>query len=311
MIENRMRIERKILRGRLDVKRASRARGDKTPVEGSSEPSNNLQAALSSTAINNADNSSGGAGHTDFESSYPFPAFLASELIAVESDREAGFVAGSERFFKRSHGSGRAHRRSVSHGLAQIQVPPRSDLPDITIQPNSPEASRQSSRDYFATVSSPIRRRRWGSSLSNVFSLADPATAPLPRSDEVALDRQTTQMPVSATETVRPKSFLARLRSTSFNALTSPLSRIGSSVKEPDARSVGSPQLQEAGWSSDSSSEDEFIWNGDQTAPVGISSFAMEIGDEEEVAWGAGQNIRGQPREDEDADLTGEIPESP
>ncbi|PVF96499.1 patatin-domain-containing protein [Serendipita vermifera] len=313
MIENRMRIERKILRGRLDVKRASRARGDKTPVEGSSEPPNNLQAALSSTAVNNADNSSGGAGHTDFESSYPFPAFLASELIAVESDREAGFAAGSERFFKRPHGSGRAHRRGASHGLAQIQVPTgqRIDLPEITIQAGTPDTPRQSSRDQFSTMPSPIRRRRWGSSLSNVFSLTDPATAPLPRSDEVSWDRQTTQAPLSAAEPVRPMSFLARLRSTSFNAITSPLSRIGSSNKEADARSLASLQLQEAGWSSDSSSEDEFIWNGGETAPAGISSFAMEVGEDEEVAWGAGQNIRQRPREDEDADLTGEIPESP
>ncbi|KIM19965.1 hypothetical protein M408DRAFT_30776 [Serendipita vermifera MAFF 305830] len=328
MIENRFRIERKILRGRLTVKRASMAKGDKTPVEGSS-PAGVVRNVLSSEAHNHADNSSGGAGtgHTDDATTgppRPFPTLLGvnlgQEQMAVESDAEAGFAAGSERFFKKSNqGSmSRAHRRAASQGLAQLQTSSRSlndvtnDIPLIVVETNSPEALRRSSSQM--TMPSPVRRRRWGSFYSP-FGPGEPATAPLPEENKkiVAKGPEPPQSATTSAMDTRSRSFFARLRSTSFNALASPFSRMGGARDETRSIAGTSVRGEDERWSSDSSSgEDEFLWNDRSQPTADALSFAMGLGDDgEHASWGARTGLRDGAREADDADLTGDLQDSP
>jgi hypothetical protein len=111
---------------------------------------------------------------------------------------------------------------------------------------------------------------------------------------------------MSIADQPRPNSFLARLRSTSFTALTSPFARRN---RDADARSLASAQLEDERWSSDSSSEDEFAWNDGQL--TGIPNMALDVGEEENQAWGKGKfRMGGNPREDEDADLIGNANDS-
>lgn len=308
MIENRIRIERKIFRGRLSVKRATQTKGDKTPIESSAGPSAiALGALLSSGPIDHADRSS--AGHSDRDgSSHPFPLLQGSEILSVESDAEAGFAAGSERFFKRTKEQSRAHRRAVSQGLAQIQTANtrQPSLPEIVLQATSPDEPRISPSASFASMPSPMRRRRWGSSIYNAFS--ESATAPpVDQPQEVS-----SPPPAPITADSRNQSFFSRLRSTSFTALASPFVRMGTSPREADARSLASAQFADEKWSSESSSDDEFIWNEGQTA--GASTFAMDVGDDENQEWRNGE-LRfhsSAGREEEDADLTAvDVPDSP
>jgi hypothetical protein len=289
------------------VKRAALAKGDKTPVESSIGPSAAaMSALLSSGALDQADRST--VGHSDREASpHPFPLLQGSDQIAVESDAEAGFTAGSERFFKKPKEQTRAHRRAASQGLFQIQTTNsrQPSLPEIIIQANSPENQGISPSASFSSVSSPLRRRRWGSSLYN--ALAEPATAPL-----VDTPPEAEPQPAPVTADSRTRSFLSRLRSTSFTALASPFVRIGNPARDADTRSLTSTQFANGGWSSDSSSEDEFLWNDGQTA--GASPFAVDIGDDENRAWGVSETrFHGSGgREEEDADLTAvDVPGSP
>ncbi|KAG8834874.1 hypothetical protein FRC17_006619 [Serendipita sp. 399] len=321
MIENRFRVERKIFRGRLYVKQASQVKGDKTPIEGSSGPSAvTVRDVLSSTAVNHADTSSGGgAGHSD-RLSKPYLASTGLDQIPVESDAEAGFAAGSDRFFKKPHSQSKSHRRA-SQSLAQIDTRNSNDptqLPQIVVQENSPESHRRNSGGSFATMPSPIRRRRWGSSLYNAFSQSgEPLTAPLPRDDQ---SRQTmepfpSQPPVPQTavdnSNNQGRSFFARLRSTSFNALASPFRMAGTSNREADTRSLASAQFADERWSSDSSSEDEFLWNDGQT--IVDSGLALDVGEEENQVWGGRKSgfVGGGGQEEEDADLTVDVQDSP
>lgn len=303
MIENRFRIERKIFRGRLSVKRASQAKGDRTPaIEGTSGPSPAaLHAILSSTAANHADTSSGGAGH---RTPKKFPASLGSEQIAVESDAEAGFAAGSERFFKKSHGKG----RRASQSLAQIDTSSSRQHPDIVIQTASPEEQRKNPAGSYSTMPSPIRRRRWGSSIYNAFSQShsgEPLTAPVPTGNQP----ETNRVPPMTSVEPNNRSFFARLRSTSFNALASPFVRAPNVAREADMRSLTSAQLADERWSSDSSSEDDFLWNTERTAAE--STFAMDVGEEELNLGNDSGLFMSNAREDEDADLTTDLQESP
>jgi hypothetical protein len=289
------------------VKRATLAKGDKTPVESSAGPSAAAAGALLfSSAVDQADRSS--AGHSGREAlSHPFPLLQGSDQIAVESDAEAGFTAGSERFFKKSKEQTRAHRRAASQGLSQIQTTNsrQPSLPEIIVQANSPEDHRISPSASFSGTSSPLRRRRWGSSLYNAF--AEPATAPL-----VDKPPEVEPQPTPLTADSRTQSFLSRFRSTSLTALASPFVRMGNPARDADTRSLTSVQLADERWSSESSSEDEFLWNSGQTA--GASPFAVDIGDDENRAWGTRETrFRGSGhREEEDADLTAvDVPDSP
>lgn len=296
MIENRFRIERKILRGRLAVRRATQSKGDKASAEGMSAATTAIRSVLSSSTFNHADTSSGGAGHTDGGIRFPN---LALEQLPIESDAEEGFVAGSDRFFKRPHG--RKHHRAASHGLLQRE-PSKENIPQIVVQTETPGERRRAGS--FATISSPVRRRRWGS-IYNAFATSppgEPATAPPPTRDNAIQSIS----PITAGEP-RPNSFLARLRSTSFTALTSPFARRN---RDADSRSLASAQLEDERWSSDSSSEDELMWTDGQIA--GASNLALEVGEEENQAWGErASRIGGNPREEEDADLVGRADESP
>ncbi|KAG9054110.1 hypothetical protein FS842_006163 [Serendipita sp. 407] len=319
MIENRFRIERKIFRGRLYVKRASQVKGDKTPLEGVSGPSNAaIRDVLSSTAVNHADTSSGGGvGHSD-RMSKPFLAPVALEHIPVDSDAEAGFAAGSDRFFKKSYSQSRGHRRA-SQSLAQIDTRNnynQAQLPQVVIQSDTPVGQGRDSGS-FATMPSPIRRRGWGSGLYNAFSQSgDPITAPLPRENR---PRQASESIPAVPQTAvdnnnnnTGRSFFARLRSTSFNALASPFSRMGSiSNRDADARSLASAQFANERWSSDSSSEDEFLWNDGQT--IADSALAMDVGEEENHIWSGGRSrfVSQDGQEEEDADLTVDLQDSP
>ncbi|CCA70479.1 related to TGL4-triacylglycerol lipase [Serendipita indica DSM 11827] len=305
MIENRFRIERKIFRGRLSVKRASQVKGDRTPaIEGTSGPSPAaLHAILSSTAANHADTSSGGAGH---HTPKKFPASLGSEQIAVESDAEAGFAAGSERFFKKAHGKS---NRRASQSLAQIDTSNSRQHPDIIVQTASPEDRRKNSAGNYSTMPSPIRRRRWGSSIYNAFSQShsgEPSTAPISTGSQQA---ETNHVAPMTSVDPNNRSFFARLRSTSFNALASPFVRAPNVAREADVRSLTSAQLADERWSSDSSSEDEFLWNNERTAAE--STFAIDVGEEELNLANDSGLFMSNAREDEDADLTTDLQESP
>jgi hypothetical protein len=300
--------------------------GDRTPVEPTSGVSATMaRNLLFSEAHNHADRSSGDAGHADGGASLPFPTLLGmnlgTEQMAVESDAEAGFAAGEERFFKKPHQNSisRANRRTASQVLPSIRTSSRSlvegrqDLPQIIIETNSPQALRRSSSQVM-TMSSPVRRRRWGSTLYNAFTPGEPKTAPLPNENKKAVTsgpEPPQSASVTATDT-RARSFLARLRSTSFSALASPFSRIGGS--RDDARSLAgtSTRGEDERWSSDSSSEeDEFLWNDSrQLAPDALNFVMGEDGDHS--SWGPGSRIGGgRSREEEDADLSIDIVESP
>ncbi|KZW04014.1 patatin-domain-containing protein [Exidia glandulosa HHB12029] len=83
MIENRFRLEREILRGRLYVRRALRA---KSPVPAS--------------ALENGQDSANAAGPSD-SGPTPFPKSEDKGQVPIESDAETAFANGEQRFFKK------------------------------------------------------------------------------------------------------------------------------------------------------------------------------------------------------------------
>lgn len=304
MIENRMRIERKIFRGRLMVKRAAQAKSDKTPnlIGHSTEvPTSVMGALLSSSVLNQADNSS--ADYRDPEAPRRVPVIFGSERMAVESDAEAGFAAGSEKFFKKPREHSRARKRAASQNLSQIQMDANQPiLPEIIVQQNSPEEPSMSPSASLSTIPSLMKRRRWGSSLHNTSE--EPTIAPLPASDSKPQEEALTPPPTTADS--RTRTFLDRLRSTSFSAITSPFVRMGSTNRDADTRSLASAQLADERWSSESSSDDGFILNDEQTP--GPSGFSQNVGGEENRGW----SLDNPRPEAEDADLTAvDVPDSP
>lgn len=302
------------------------AKGDKTPIEQTSGASAvAVRNMLSSEAQNHADKSSGEVGHADGGGRRPFPTLLGvnlgTEQMAVESDAEAGFAAGEERFFKKPHHSSisRANRRVASQALphlrtsAQSLVEGKNDLPQIIVETNSPHALRRASSQVM-TMPSPMRRRRWGSMHNASPPGSEPAIPPLPEETKGALTNGPARLPsapVSATDT-RARSFLARLRSASFTALGSPFARIGGSRDEARSLAGTGTRGEEERWSSDSSSEeDEFLWNDSRQLAPDAQSFAMGE-DGEYSSWGPRARLGGgHSREDEDADLNVDIVETP
>jgi len=303
------------------------AKGDKTPVE---QPSSASAAAarniLSSEAQNHADKSSGDAGHTD-GGFRPFPTLLGvhlgSERMAVESDAEAGFAAGEDRFFKKPHyrnSISRANRHAASQDLPNLQISShslneaRNDPPQIVVEGSSPQTLRRSASQVL-TIPSPVRRRRWGSSLYNALTPSEPATAPLPDESKkvTAKGHETPQSASASVSGTLTRSFLARLRSTSLTALTSPFARMSGARDETRSLAGTSTRGEDERWSSESSSEeDEFLWKDSLRLAPDSLSLAMEMGDEgEQSSWGAGSGV-GSHRsgEAEDADLSREMAES-
>ncbi|EJD53793.1 patatin-domain-containing protein [Auricularia subglabra TFB-10046 SS5] len=173
MIENRARLEREILRGRLYVRRALRAK---------------------STAPTSALETGNTAGPSD-SGLAPFPSLESRGQVPVESDAETAFANGEARFFKKSqqphinvtpaeaqpsvNGDHQARRRSRSALLTPSTSPPRAPSP-----PAQPPLSRTGSflsrlkTRSFASFASPFGslrrdRRKSGSSRSSVFGDGD------------------------------------------------------------------------------------------------------------------------------------------
>ncbi len=165
MIENRFRIERKILRGRQAVRRATMAKANKPTQDTNVDNAPPLSGRgtlgtdrVDSTYFGEMSSNAGmanrkgkGAATGGVAPKVPFPAF---EQLAVESDAEAGFKAGDERFFKKLS----RHSRAASHALAAIMGSGEKGVPSVVVWPEG-----GSSTQIGQTPPSPtsVRRRRW------------------------------------------------------------------------------------------------------------------------------------------------------
>jgi hypothetical protein len=165
MIENRFRIERKILRGRQAVRRATMAKANKptqdttvdnaTPLPGGgmlgtdrvdSSYFGEMSSGAGMASRKGKDAATGGVAPK-----VPFPAF---EQLAVESDAEAGFKAGDERFFKKLS----RHSRAASHALATIMGSGEKAVPSVVVWPEGGSTTRIGQPPPSPTS---VRKRRW------------------------------------------------------------------------------------------------------------------------------------------------------
>ena len=291
MIENRFRIERKILRGRHAVRRATVAKANKptqdtkvddaTPLSrrgtlGTERVDSPYFGEMSSSA-GTADRKGKDAATGGVAPKVPFPAL---EQLAVESDAEAGFKAGDERFFKKL---GR-HTRAATHAVAAVLGPSEKVVPSVVIWPGGGSASQTAQTPPSPTS---VRKRRWAANsgtggAGGEHSGSVRARGKIPEAfvrkasgDSLHLNMQgqgqATPPPAPGT---RSPSLFQRLRSASLSSFVSPFG----SRREKDTKraSVAASVAGDERWSEDSSSDDELVWNAGQE--LGRDSLVLSMG---------------------------------
>jgi hypothetical protein len=296
MIENRFRIERKILRGRQAIRRATMAKANKPtqdtnvddaiPLSGrgtlgmervDSQYFGEMSSSAGTPSRKGKDAATGGVAPK-----VPFPAL---EQLAVESDAEAGFKAGGERFFKKL---GR-HSRAPSHAAAAIMAPGEKVVPSVVIWPEGGSTSQAGQTPPSPTS---VRKRRWAanSGTGGEHSGSSRARGKIPeafvRKSSAESQHLNTQGQVTPPAPgSRSPSFFQRLRSASLSSFVSPFGT--RREKEPNRTSAAASYAGDERWSEDSSSEDELVWNAGQE--LGRDSLAL--------------SMRAVEPEDEDRDL--------
>ena len=301
MIENRFRIERKILRGRQAVRRATMAKANKptqdtnvdnaTSLSGHGMPGTDrvdspyfgeMSSSAGMATRKGKDAAAGGVAPN-----VPFPAF---EQLAVESDAEAGFKAGDERFFKKL---GR-HSRAASHALAAIMGSSEKALPSVVVWPEG-RSSAQIGQPPPSPTS--VRKRRWaansgtggGEHSGSSRTRGEIAESFVPKSSADSLHQNTKGQVTPPAPGSRSPSLFQRLRSASLSSF---VSQFGSRrEKEGNRVSVAGSYAGDERWSEDSSSDEEPIWNvGQQLArdSLALSMNAIEPeGEDEDLEVGA------------------------
>lgn len=283
MIENRIRIERKILRGRQAVRRATMAKANKptqdtnvdnaTPLSGrgtlgtdrvDSPYFGEMSSSAGMASRKGKDAATGGVAPK-----VPFPAF---EQLAVESDAEAGFKAGDERFFKRL---GR-HSRTASHALAAIMSSSgEKGLPSVTVGGSSTQIGQR------PPSPTSVRKRRWAANSGtgggeNSGSSRTRGELPevfVPKSSADSLHQSTKGQVTPPAPGTRSPSLFQRLRSASLSSFVSPFG--SRREKEGNRASVAGSYAGDERWSEDSSSDEEPVWNAGQE--LGRDSLALSM----------------------------------
>jgi len=292
MIENRFRIERKILRGRQAVRRAANAKANKPtqdtnvdnviPLSGrgmlgtervDTPYFGEMSSSPGTSSRKGKDAATGGVAPK-----VPFPKL---EQLAVESDAEAGFKAGDERFFKKL---GR-HSRAASHALAAIMGPSENVVPSVVVRPQG-----GSSRPPSPTS---VRKRRWVANSGTGGGEHSGSGRPRMKIPEAFVPKSSAeslyQNPQGPQGQVTPPapgtrspSLFQRLRSASLSSFVSPFG--SRREKEADKASVAASYVGDERWSEDSSSDEEPIWNSGQELrrdSLVLSMGAVEPEDED------------------------------
>ena len=285
MIENRIRIERKILRGRQAVRRATMAKANKptqdtnvdnaAPVSGRGTLGTDR---VESSYFGEMSSSAGMAGRKGKDAAtggvapkVPFPAF---EQLAVESDAEAGFKAGDERFFKRL---GR-HSRTASHALAAIMGSGEKGLPSVLVWPEGESSTQTGQRPPSPTS---VRKRRWVANSATgggEYSGSSRTRGELPevfvaKSSADSLHQNTKGQVTPPAPGTRSPSLFQRIRSASLSSFVSPFG--SRREKEGSRASVAGSYVGDERWSEDSSSDEEPVWNAGQA--LGRDSLALSM----------------------------------
>ena len=274
MIENRIRIERKILRGRQVVRRATMAKANKPtqdtnvdnapPLSGHGTLSTDR---VDSTYFGEMSSSAGMASRKGKDAAtggvapkVPFPAF---EQLAVESDAEAGFKAGDERFFKKLS----RHSRTASHALAAIMGSGEKGLPSVVVWPEG-GPSTQSGQTPPSPTS--VRKRRWvansgtggGEHSGSSRTRGEIPEAFVSKSPADSVHQNTKGQATPPAPGAHSPSLFQRLRSASLSSFVSPFG--SRREKEGKRASVAGSYVGDERWSEDSSSDEELIWNAGQ-----------------------------------------------
>jgi hypothetical protein len=289
MIENRSRIERKILRGRQAIRRATMAKADKPPQDTSVDdktPGRGIDMErVDSTYFGGMSSSTGTLSRKGKDAAtggvsprVPFPAL---EQLAVESDAERGFKAGDERFFKRL---GR-HGHAASHVATAIMGVGERVTPSVLVWPEGGPASQTGQPPPSPTS---VRKRRWAASTitgtAGEHSGSGRARGKIPeafarKSSQDSLHLNTQGQVTPPAPGSRSPSFFQRLRSASLSSFVSPF---GSRREEGGRSSVAASYAGDERWSEDSSSDDELIWNAGQEIGRGSLALSMSAVEPEE-----------------------------
>lgn len=288
MIENRFRIERKILRGRQAVRRATMAKANKPTQETNVDDATALSGRgmlgkerIDTPYFGEMSSSAGTPGRKGKDAAtggvtprVPFPAL---EQLAVESDAEAGFRAGDERFFKKL---GR-HTRAVSHAVAAIIGSGEKVVPSVVVWPEGGSASQAGQTPPSPTS---VRKRRWNANSGTgvgEHSASGRARGKIPEAfvrkssgDSLHLHTQAQGQVTPPVPGSRSPSFFQRLRSASLSSFVSPFGT--RREKEVNRASVATSYAGDEHWSEDSSSSDELVWNAGQE--LGRDSLALSMG---------------------------------
>jgi hypothetical protein len=235
MIENRFRLEKQIFLGRLEVRRAMQQKGEARPRSRSPVPDPSADGEITETIapISSAatPQSSAPLSGDDLGGEPP---------LSVDTDDESAFAQQSPKFFKRPH----RHLVSgspTSYGSSTPQN--RSMTPD--------------------PLHSPVARHKWASALLQDESASGsgirPTTPDLPPVGENAVADPPSKHfhPVAATT-----GLLKRLRTKSLQTITSPFSTLGFGKKKSLQLGRGASAVEQQGWSSDSSSDDDLSVDG-------------------------------------------------
>ena len=288
MIENRFRIERKILRGRQAVRRATMAKANKPTQETNVDDANpdplsgrgmlgtertdspyfgEMSSSISPPSRKGKDAATGGVVPR-----VPFPVL---EQLAVESDAEAGFKAGDERFFKKL---GR-HTRAASHAVAAIIGAGEKVVPSVVVWPEGGSTSQAGQTPPSPTS---VRKRRWAANSatgvgehpgsSRTRGKIPEAFVRKSSGDSLHLHTQGQVTPPAPGS--RSPSFLQRLRSSSLSSFVSPFGT--RREKEVNRTSAAASYAGDEHWSEDSSSEDSLVWNAGRE--LGRDSLALSMG---------------------------------
>jgi len=285
MIENRFRIERKILRGRQAVRRATMARANKptqdTNVDNAAPLSGRGMSGtdrIDSPYFGEMSSSAGMASRKGKDAAtsgvapkVPFP---ASEQLAVESDAEAGFKAGDERFFKKL---GR-HSRTASHALAAIIASSEKALPSVMVR-HEGRSSTQVGQPPPSPTS--VRKRRWaansgtggGEHSGSGRTRGEIPESFIPKSPAESLHQNAKGQVTPPAPGSRSPSLFQRLRSASLSSFVSPFG--SRREKEGNRASVAGSYAGDERWSEDSSSDEEPVWNAGQQ--LGWDSLALSM----------------------------------
>jgi hypothetical protein len=285
MIENRSRIERKILRGRQAVRRATMAKANKptqdtnvdnvTPLSGrdilgrervDSPYFGEMSSSAGMSSRKGKDVATGGIAPK-----VPFPVL---EQLAVESDAEAGFKAGDERFFKKL---GR-HSRAASHALAAIIGSSEKAVPSVVVWTEGGPSTQTGQTPPSPTS---VRKRRWaanggtggGEHSGSGRTRGKIPEAFVPKSSTESLHQNPQGQVTPPAPGSRSPSLFQRLRSASLSSFVSPFSP---RREEANRTSVAASYAGDERWSEDSSSDDELIWNTGQE--LGRDSLVLSMG---------------------------------